>query len=255
MRLFRWILLCCCSFVLFHCAPRPVMKETTQQPTTSAEVFQRVIERNNAVRTLQSSGNISVDSPELSNSGAFQLSLKKPDSLLLDIRGPFGIHVGTLSLTKSSFQFYSALENQAIVGSPDSSSLLSILHVALPVEQILDAFTGAFPIVTDSLIRFSKTDEEYLMAFHRNGKTIEYRVDADSYIITDYLVKDAEDKVLYKAEASRITTGSEVSTPSVLKISFPDDGRSISLVYRKVEINEDVDCSFALPEHVKVIRK
>ncbi|MBI3193926.1 MAG: DUF4292 domain-containing protein [Ignavibacteriae bacterium] len=226
-----------------------------EQPTTHEEVFQRVMERNNLIHTLQSNGNISVDSPELSNSGTFRLSLKKPDSLLLEIRGPFGIHVGTLSLTKTTFQFYSALENQVVIGSPDSSSLLSILHVALPVEQILDAFTGAFPIVVDSLIRFSITDEEYLMAFQRKGKTIEYRIDAESYIITDYLVKDVEDKVLYKAEASRITAGSDVSTPSVLKISFPDDGRSISLVYKKVNINEDVDCSFTLPEQVKVIRK
>ena len=151
MRLLQWLVLLSCSIVLFSCAPRPVLKELPQSPE---EVFLRVMERNNSLHTLQSSGNISVDSPELSNSSAFRLSLKKPDSLLLELRGPFGIHIGTLSLTTKSFQFYNSLENQALVGTPDSSSLLSILHINMPVEQILDALTGAFPIVRDSLLRF-----------------------------------------------------------------------------------------------------
>ncbi len=238
--------------LLASCAPQPVIKE--EKTLTSEDIFQRVQERNSSILTLSGKGNITVKSPELSTSGAFIVSMKKPDSLLLMLRGPFGIHVGTLALSKQSFQFYNNLQNNVIEGTPDSTTLLSILHIGLPVEDILNALAGAFPFTQDTLLRFSSTEDEYLMAFTKNGIIKEYRVDASTFIVTKYLVKDQSDKVLYKAEASSLTTENDITTPSVLLISFPDQNRSITLVYKKIDLNEDVSCSFVLPEGTEILR-
>ncbi len=238
--------------LLASCAPRPVVKE---QKLTGEDVLHRVKERNASIQTLSGKGNITVKSPELSTSGAFSVSMKMPDSLLLVLRGPFGIHVGTLALTKQSFQYYNNLENNVIQGVPDSSTLVSILHIGMPVEEILNALTGAFPFKQDSLLRFSSTEDEYLMAFSHNGTIAEYRIDASTFIVTKYLVKDTTDKVLYEAETSSMTSGNNVATPSILKISFPDQNRSITLVYKKIDLNEDVSCTFTLPEGTEILRR
>jgi hypothetical protein len=125
----------------------------------------------------------------------------------------------------------------------------------MPVNQILGALVGAFPMIQDSLLRFSSTGDEYLMAFAHAGKTLEYRIDANTFVVTDYLVKDHEDKVLLEAEMSRITTAGDIATPQSLRISFPESRRSISLVYKQVSLNEDVSCSFIVPEGVKIIKR
>lgn len=238
------------TVLLMSCAPSSVVKE---ENLTAEEVFKRVEERNEAVRTLRGRGTVSIESPERSISGAFTLSMKKPDSLLMDVRGPFGIHVGSLSLTRQSFQYYNSLENTLMQGTPDSSALLSILRVNLSVDKIFESFSGSYPVVKGSLLRFSSTGDEYLAAFSQGGNILEYRIDAGTFIVTDYLVKDSDDKVLFKAESSMITTGSNVPTPSALSVAFPDEARKVTLHYREITLNEDVQCSFRAPKGAEII--
>jgi len=240
------------AVLLGSCTPHVIVKE---HYTNAADVLRRVVERNASVQTLSGKGSISIKSPEISISGGFYVSMKRPDSLLLILRGPFGFHVGTLSLTKTSFEYYNSLQDNVLEGTPDSSTLLAVLHVGMPVEQIFDTFAGAFTMIQDSLIRFASTDDEYLMAFSHEGKTLEYTVDAASFVVTDYLVKDHDDKVLFEAEMSHITSDKNPSMPQTLEISFPGSQRSVTLTYNDVSLNEDVSCFLTIPEGTKVIRR
>ncbi len=234
------------------CTPSTVVRNTLLTPEN---VLQRVQMRNSAIHSLYGKGTISIKSPELSTSGSFVVSLKQPDSLLLSLHGPFGIHVGTLALTPERFRYYNSFEDNLLEGTPDSSTLLSILHVGMPVQQILSMFAGVVPMTYDSLLRFSFTGDEYLMAFRKGTTVTEYRIDAGSFVVTYYLSKDRDDRVLVEAEQSQIQNADDILSPQSLRMSFPAIHRSFSLLYRHITLNEDVSCSFDVPEGTKIIQR
>src|SRR5262245_1425485 len=83
------------------------------------DVVAKTLMRDQKIRTLRGDGNITIESPEASNSGSFDVDLKKPDSLRIKLSGPFGIHIGTLMMSPQQYIFYNARENSATVGKPD----------------------------------------------------------------------------------------------------------------------------------------
>src|SRR5438552_3424073 len=100
-------------------------------------VFARVQQRYAYVKTLKGGGSITVESREASQNGSFDVDLKKPDSVLVELHGPFGLHVGTLSLSRDQFIFYNRMENNAVVGKPDGETLHSMFHLNMQFDELL----------------------------------------------------------------------------------------------------------------------
>ena len=63
---------------------------------TLSEVLEKVRERHSLIKTLKGGGSITVEAPNASNSGSFDVDLKKPDSVRVELHGPFGLHVGKI---------------------------------------------------------------------------------------------------------------------------------------------------------------
>ena len=213
------------------------------------EVIRRVHERNQVIKTLSGDGTITVESPEESNSGSFDVMLKKPDSLRIEFSGPFGIHVGTLMLSREKFLFYNSMENKVVTGTPDGNTLHSMFRLRMNFDEVVRAFTGEFPmdVATDSLIRFDTREDQYLLTFHKNSSTVEYYVDNGAFVVTTYRVLDLQGNAILTAFASRMENASNVAIPTLLRVIFPKERRSVTIAYSNVQINKPVDCFFALP--------
>ena len=219
------------------------------------EVLRHVQERNAGVKTLQGSGTITVESPEGSSSGSFDARLKKPDSLRVEFSGPFGIHIGTLALSREQFLFYNRMENRAVVGKPDGSILQSMFKLKMQFDEILDAFTGEFPTAgsADSLDRFNVDEDLYVIRYRSEGGIKEYRVDGDAFVVTSYRVLDTASRAILTSFASRLEEAKTVVMPRLLRVVFPKERRSVTIAYDDIEINGPVECSFTLPKQAEVI--
>jgi len=75
----------------------------------SSEVQDVVRMHHTRIQSMKGEGRISVETPEIGQSGSFILTLQKPDSILINLRGPFGIKVGTALVTRTGFLFYNSL--------------------------------------------------------------------------------------------------------------------------------------------------
>jgi len=111
---------------------------------SAEEIIAEVTARAKAITTLKGEGEITVESHDGSTSASFDVYLKKPDSVRVEFKGPFGLRVGTLLLTKDKFILYDRTENTAIVGTPDGKTLQSLFRLKMQFEEILSAFTGEF---------------------------------------------------------------------------------------------------------------
>jgi outer membrane lipoprotein-sorting protein len=219
------------------------------------EVLDKVRERHSLIKTLKGGGSITVEAPDASNSGSFDVDLKKPDSVRVELHGPFGLHVGTLSLSRDQFIFYNRMDNTAVLGKPDGRTLRSMFHLNMEFDELLHAFTGEFPLsaASDSLERFYIKDDMYIVLYKNDHEKKEYRIDADDFIINSYRVIDSTGKTIMSASATRPAITESITMPSLLRVIFPKERRSITVAYDDIRPNEPVECSFSLPDQVERI--
>ncbi len=245
------------ALLLVELSCAPSQKIVRPRTLSLREVLRRVQDRDDKISTLTGSGTITIENPEESNSGSFRVKLKKPDSLRVEFGGPFGIHVGTLFLSRDTLVYYNWRNNHAVVGTPDAASLHSILNVKLRFDEILDAFAGGFPMKTqtDSAVTFTVEDEMYVLRYRSREGTREFRIDGDSFVISSYRLLGDDGMSNLNVFASRIDTSDSVAMPRLLRVIFPKERRSVTIAYDDVEFNRPVECSFQLPKQAEEIQR
>ena len=122
------VLIFCSMIALSGCAPtkelrRPAANYSAQQ------VIDAVNSRRHDIATLEAKGSISVESPSFVNSGSFELRLKRPDSVLVDIEGPFGIHVASALFAKGHYMFYNSFKNEVMEGEVNGGNLPAFMNI------------------------------------------------------------------------------------------------------------------------------
>jgi hypothetical protein len=233
------------------CAPSRTV--THELPLGIGEVLGKVQERNQKIRTIAGSGTVTIESPEASHSGGFDVWLKKPDSLKVELKGPFGLHIGTLLLSRQRFIFYNRTNNTAVLGKPDGETLKSLFRLRMQFDEVVHAFTGEFPAPGpgDTLERFGTEGGLYMMRYRTATGAREYRVDGDTFIVASYRVLDRSGKPVLVALASE----PEEQMPRMLRVVFPVERRSITVAYDDLQLNTPVVCSFSVPEQAEVIER
>jgi outer membrane lipoprotein-sorting protein len=235
----------------------PSKKIVRDHPLGPEEIFALVNERNTRIRTLQGDGLITVESPEGSHNGSFDVRLKKPDSLRLEFHGPFGVQVGTLLLSRLQFLYYNKMDNTATIGRPDGKTLRSMFRLKMQFDEVLHAFTGEFPpaVQGDSLLISSERENEYVLHYRTADGEKEYTIDGDSFVVTGYRVVDGRGNEILTASASRIHTNDSIPVPRVVRVTFPQERRSVTIAYDDITLNQPTECSFQVPKQAEVINR
>ena len=231
-----------------------VVKERT---LSAREVIEHVRGRNSIIKTLSGSGVITVETRQASSSGSFDVFLRKPDSLRVEFRGPFGIHVGSLEISREQFVFYNRRENSAVVGKPDGMMLQSLFRLKMRFDEIVNAFAGEFPLCDerDSVEQFSVEREQYVLLFKGPNGSREYRVDGDDFLVMGYRTLDEWGNPTLVAFTSRTMQAADLTMPSLLRVVFPVERRSVTIAYDDIHVNTPVNCAVALPKNVEVIER
>jgi outer membrane lipoprotein-sorting protein len=221
------------------------------------QVLTEVNARAQAIKTLKGDGTITIDSQEGSNSASFEVFLKKPDSVRVELQGPFGLHLGTLSLTKETFIFYDRRENVAITGIPNGKTLQSLFRLNLEYQEIMDIFTGEFFSYrqADSLLKFAIQDDQYVFHYRSGSDVTEYEIDGTYFYVSGFRVLDGEGNPQTYSMTQRPFEENVFSLPSFLRIVFAAERRSVTIVYDNIELNVPVRCSFSLPDNIQILSR
>jgi hypothetical protein len=242
--------------ILFSCAPKRSEISLNTNETPVSTLLQRVEERAARITSLVGNGIISFDSPEMSGSAAFESNMKKPDSLLVTLTGPFGIDVGTFFLCREKYVMYNSLENSVTTGDPQSSAVRSIIPFDLTSEQILNAFAGVF-VIRDSesaLKRYAIEDELFVVTYSAGSNTSTYWIDPQSLLVSRVEQRSADGELLLQAKAAAFMHEENLSAARRIQIQFPQQGRQISISYKLLKLNvADTDFSFTVPSTARKI--
>ncbi|HUI11117.1 MAG TPA: DUF4292 domain-containing protein [Bacteroidota bacterium] len=228
------------------CTTHTAITDVSGMP--SGVLATRVRERGAGLITMAGQGSVSFESPDRAGSAFFELALRKPDSLLVTLRGPFGIGAGFLFLSRERYVMYNSMDNRVVSGVPSASAIRSVIPLDLTFDQIMDAFTGGFPVPAGDPLRYAVDDGKYLLVYPKGEGTESFWIDPEYDLVVRYELHDAAGSVLMREESSQIVTQDRSCAPRHVTVDFPDEGRHLSIHYSTLDLNaEDLSFSYSVP--------
>lgn len=224
---------------------------------SSEEVHAMVRSNQLRMQSARGEGTISVETPSMAQSGSFMLVLRKPDSLLVNLRGPFGIKVGSALLTRKAFWFYSSLDNRLYSGETNANNLFRVLHVSLTFDDLMNLFTGGvFQQEDTGLPEESGVEDEQYTLLYRNGlATHKYFIDPQSLLITRIQYLDGTGKLEFEQRFVNFETIDSTRVPFSIRIIQPVERRMVSVVYSDLELNrQDLEFTFTVPRNAQRVQ-
>jgi len=237
------------------CAPKRADIGVDLSRAPAPYVLKRIFEQRALVRTVVGKGNLSFDSPEAAGSAFFRLALKRPESLLVKLQGPFGMSVGTFFLSRSRFVMYNAMENSVIAGTPDARGIRSVVPFDITADEVFNLFGGCFPLPSDTTGLREMLSEDGLLHFKFacGRETCDFWVDAEDLLVTKLRRENSSGDVLVEAEADDIHEFNGVPLPRRIRLSFPQTSRYLSIYYSSLSVNqEDPSFVFSVPPGARV---
>jgi hypothetical protein len=234
------------SLAAIACSPGLPGVALNTDATPAPRLIELVNRRTESVASMTGRGTVSFDSGESSGSAFMQVNLRKPDSLLVRFRGPFGIEGGTLFLSGERYLFYNALENRVVTGDPRSRSVRSVIPFELTPDQVLDAFTGQFRIPGDPRAVREYVVEEGLFRLEttRAGGACAYWVDPGTLLVMRFRQYDRTGTPVLEGEIGDIRETGGVALPRRIVLAFPGSSRRVAVYYDRITPNPD-EVSFA----------
>jgi len=228
----------------YSCSPHTGAVRPDVITMPAGVITARVKHREAGLASMAGTGSVSFESPDRAGSAFFDLSLKKPDSLLMKFEGPFGIGAGFLFLSRLKFVMYSSLDNKVTSGVPGPAAIRSVIPLDLTFDQIMDAFTGGFPLPDAVPVHYAVDDGKFLLVYDIGGRTHSFWVDPDYDLVVRYEVRAAGGTLLLDVESSQIVSRDDLCVPRHVTVDFPDAGRRLSVYYTSLDLNAG-DLSFA----------
>jgi outer membrane lipoprotein-sorting protein len=226
----------------------------TNRSVSSAEVHEVVRANQARVQTATGEGTISIETPTMAQSGSFVLTLRKPDSLLVNLQGPFGIKVGSALLTRDSFQFYNSLENRLYIGQTTPNNLAKVLRVRIGFDDLLHLFMGG--IFQEKDLRAPDQagveDNQFTYLYKTGDESHKYYIDPHTLLITKIQYLDGQGKLLYEQRFVNFQSIDNILVPFIIRILQPTERRMVSVAYSDLNLNEtNLQFSFSYPQNAK----
>lgn len=209
------------------------------------------------MQIVSGEGTISVETPSIAQSGSFVLSLRRPDSLLVILKGPFGIKVGSALFTRSSFLFYNSFENRLFSGETSPKNLSKVLHIDISFDDLINLFTGGIFLKEDMGIPEGTgvEDGQFTLVYRNNGETHKYYIDPLTLLITKIEYLDVQGKLELEQRYINFQTVDSALVPFNIRIIQPKERRMVSVVYSDLSFNtQNLEFTLLYPKNAQRVR-
>ena len=242
--------------LLHSCAPKPAGLLLNTKTTDAKTLIVLVREHQDQLHSMAGKGTVTFESPEIAGTAAFQLVLKKPDSLLVTFEGPFGIDIGTLFVSPQKYVMYNSMENTVVTGVPTNAAIRSVIPFDLTLNQIMGAFSGSFelPSGDEDLRSYEIDDEMFRLSYKCGMNTCTYWIDNRYVLVKKYELRDEHGALVMDAESSSFTEDGTAGAPKRMRIRFPTQGRQLAVDYSKMVLNETaLTFRYSVPSNARTI--
>lgn len=227
--------------LLFLIGCTPSKEVNVSRLSSPDDVNRFYVEREKQIRTFTGSGNITIETPELSNNVSFTVTINRPDSLMIKLKGPFGISLGTLFITDNKFLFLNNVEKKILVNMPFSTN------------DLVNIFTGSYgySVMDYSNARLDFNGVNYLLENNTEAERKEMTIDGANNNFLKLIHRDHYGKVITEIYARSYENVDGVNLPYWMRIIFPKQHRSLTITYDEIKINNTVNFNLSLPRELQ----
>jgi outer membrane lipoprotein-sorting protein len=247
--------LCLSACILIGCrTTRPFI--LSDRSISYSEVQEITRSHHARIHSMVGEGRISVETPEIAQSGSFVLTLQKPDSVLINLQGPFGIKVGSALVTRTGFLFYNSLENKLITGLSSMENLNRILHVQLSFDDLLNLFAGGtflendFHAPDETIIE----DNRFVFVFTSSQTSRKYWIEPTTWSIQKVQFLDQSGTLALEQTFSNFEDVNGFAMPYTIRIIQPKLRQKLTFTYSEILVNiEHLHFTFTIPPNAERI--
>jgi outer membrane lipoprotein-sorting protein len=225
------------AVTMASCTSAPEM--TNSGSMSFADLSKRVNENAGKLLSLNAEGEISIDSPTLSNTGSLTVSINRPDSLYTKIEGPFGIDIADVLVTRNEFTYYNATENKVIRGPSTQRNLGIILKMKVEFDDLLNALSGSFMITNKdtSDYKILRSEDNYLLEQKAGASTNRYWINAEDFYITRIQSYDTGGKLKLEITYEEFYESDGIYFPKKITLTRPKEKQYVWVTYKIENLN------------------
>lgn len=179
---------------IYSCTGVP-NEAVTNYNRTADELIDKVNDNSDKINSLFAEGTVTVDAPDMYNTGDIEFGIIKPDSIYIKISGPFGISIARLNINSDKFIYYNVQENYVIKGSSSAGNLGAVLQVKISYDEIMKGFTNSFKINKDEYDSVAINDLSLILeiqTFENSGKIVKYFINKEDGTMSRVVSIDGE---------------------------------------------------------------
>ncbi len=225
------------SCIFYSCAAG--IDETSETGISFGAIADRINSNAGKLKSLNAEGEISIDTPTLSNNGSLTVSINRPDSIYTKIEGPFGIDIADVLISREEFTYYNATDNKVITGPASQRNLGILLKMKVTFDDLVNALSGNFMITNydSSDYKVMTMGDKYLLEQKTDNSTYRYYINSDYYYIERIQELDKLGKLNLEIKYEQFYTNSGVYFPKKVIITRPKEKQYIWVTYTSEQIN------------------
>ncbi len=216
-----------------------------------------VLSNQDRIHTLLGSGTISVETPEIAQNVSFELTLRKPDSVMVRIEGPYGIDLGKALLTRREIIYYNSKNNQVLSGPTSAANLSRVLRIQMEFDDLLNLFSGGTFLAADRgrFPEFEILDDLYVLTYAHERGSRRYMIDPRSYQIVQIQHLDQRATIVAEQTYGKFLTVDGTIAPLLVRTLMRRERRRLSIAYSDLAINPpQLEFHFDIPPDAEKVR-
>ncbi|MCU7496945.1 MAG: DUF4292 domain-containing protein [Ignavibacteria bacterium] len=246
------------TFIYEGCVPS---KPTEKVELLPSERLTKKLEANRRkIKNFEGTGTIEINTPEVNTTANFKITMQRPDSVYLEVYGPFGIELAQALVTSNDFSFYDAMHNTLYKGNSNSDILRKIFKVDMSFSDLTDAFIGAVnltPKLTQNPSNYEIVYDKYVLTYIDSLTTAKtkYTVDIRDLVVTNYQLLGSDESLRLDGSYSKFKLVNGIPVPFLTEIKNNSQKQNIKIEYRKVDVNKkNSRITFEIPEDAEVVK-
>ncbi|MFN3135445.1 MAG: DUF4292 domain-containing protein [Candidatus Kryptonium sp.] len=187
--------------------------------------------RDRYVKLITAKGNITIDSPEFSNSASLRVNLKRPDTLILKFETIFGINLGEVKVYGDSFELVDRFNDRTLSGRV-SEYLRRYFEFNLNFDEIIDILIASPRVGNAKVYNF----EDYGFSIYDRRGDEEIALNFNSDLELESCVLSKAGAKFFEVRYSRYVKVGETTLPKFIRI-YDKHGRGIYLNFSEIKVN------------------
>lgn len=194
----------------------------------------------NKIKSLKASCRITVDSEAFSGNFFADVYYIDNDSLLLSVRGPFGIQAGTLFIGKERFIFYNQLSNKFYNGTIKDFQNSNFFQFPLSLQDLTNIFVAKEDLPSMKIKNYDIEDDLYLINAENGKDNYNIWIDHSTGHIRKLIV-ERNNRVLFSREYSNFAKAAGIYFPRKIDMLRPEERQAVSVFYTNFTLNDTIE--------------